>query len=271
MTEWHRIDKGFGEPLVLLHGGGASAPSWLPVIDLLAAHRRVIAFDIPGFGRTPALDQPLTIELMVDGVIAELARLGIDAPVDFVGNSMGGWISLEAAKRGLARSVVALGPAGLWHRMPLLTRLAFFAALSVCWIAHTPARVLLRSSIVRAVAFYPIVVHPGRLTYEQAVGLVADMHTSRRTLLSILRRIAFRGGFEAGQDISVPVTIAFGSHDRIVLARDSRHRDQLPPHATWVTLAGCGHLPMPDDPELVAAAILDGVRPPNGDTAHDRV
>jgi pimeloyl-ACP methyl ester carboxylesterase len=94
------------------------------VLDKLATHRPVIAFDLPGFGRTPAphgIDY--TVEWQVAGLADELTRIGIDTPVDLVGNSMGRWLALEAAKLGLARSVGAIGPAGLWrHGMPLRTQ-----------------------------------------------------------------------------------------------------------------------------------------------------
>ncbi len=99
---WHRIERGVGRPLVLLHGGGASAMTWLPVLDRLAAHRRVIALDMPGFGETPLPpDAEFSMAYMMDQFAVELTRLGINEPVDIAGNSMGGLIALEAAKRGL--------------------------------------------------------------------------------------------------------------------------------------------------------------------------
>lgn len=124
---WHRIERGVGRPLVLLHGGGASAMTWLPVLDRLAAHRRVIAFDMPGFGETPLpSDTELCVAWMVAQLAVELSRLGINEPVDMAGNSMRGLIALEAAKQGLARSVVGIAPAGLWRRrMPLVLRSQF--------------------------------------------------------------------------------------------------------------------------------------------------
>jgi pimeloyl-ACP methyl ester carboxylesterase len=57
----------------------------------------------------------------------------------------------------------------------------------------------------------------------------------------------------------VPVTIAFGAHDRLVRARNMRFRDQPRAHAKWVTLHGCGQVPMFDDPELIVRTILDGI------------
>ena len=42
------------------------------------------------------------------------SEMGIELPVDIAGNSLGGSMALEAARRGIARSVVAISPAGLW-------------------------------------------------------------------------------------------------------------------------------------------------------------
>jgi pimeloyl-ACP methyl ester carboxylesterase len=135
-SDWHKIDTGTGRPLVLLHGGGSSSDSWRPVLGELSMHRRVIAFDIPGHGRTPApqgvqYDVAWLIDWVVPQIQVQLGRAGIQTPVDLAGNSMGGWIALEAAQRGLAGSVVALGPAGLWESgMPPLLQNQFRAMIA---------------------------------------------------------------------------------------------------------------------------------------------
>jgi pimeloyl-ACP methyl ester carboxylesterase len=260
MTGWNRIERGAGRPLVLLHGGGSSANCWLPVIGQLAKKRRVIAFDFPGFGDTPEPEgAAFTMPWAMDQLAAELARLGIETPVDIVGNSMGGWMALEAAKRGLARSVVAIGPAGLWRRgIPRTTRMHFYAGLGAGRFSSSVAGRLLGTRPARSVALYPVVAHPDRMTPNEAIGIFADLQRSEPTLRKALR-VATHTRFEGGQNIDIPVTIAFGSHDRMVTTRGMRVRDQLPAHANWVTLPDCGHVPMYDDPDLVVRTILEGI------------
>jgi pimeloyl-ACP methyl ester carboxylesterase len=260
MSGWHRIDRGAGRPLLLLHGGGSSSRCWLPVIDRLATERRVIAFDFPGFGRTPPPDPTVTFSMdwAMDELGAELARLGIDTPVDIAGNSMGGWMALEAAKRGMARSVVAIGPAGLWAKgLPRTTRMHFTTGLCAARVAVTPAGRILANPLMRALSLFLVAAHPKRMTANEAIGVFEDVHASAPTLRKALR-LGAGTRFEGGQAIDVPVTIAFGSHDRMVPARNSRHVDQLPAHARWVTLPDCGHVPMFDDAALVARTILHG-------------
>ena len=62
--------------------------------------------------------------------------------------------------------------------------------------------------------------------------------------------------FVGGRSIAVPVSVAFGGKDRVLLRNQSRHRDQLPPQTRWFELPGCGHVPTHDDPDLVAEVIL---------------
>ena len=113
---WHHIEKGHGRPLILLHGIGMNSEAWAPVMDRLAIQRRVIAFDIPGFGKTPGIEgREPDSAAMVESLGQSLRKMGIDEPVDMVGNSLGGRIILDAAADGLARSIVGISPAGLWR------------------------------------------------------------------------------------------------------------------------------------------------------------
>src|SRR3954452_15059287 len=112
---WHYSETGSGPPLILLHGIGMSHTAWSAVTPYLCSARRVVAFDIAGFGETPPLPggAPPTIRHLVDALEVCLDGMGLTVPVDIVGNSLGGTMALEAARRGLARTVVAISPAGL--------------------------------------------------------------------------------------------------------------------------------------------------------------
>jgi pimeloyl-ACP methyl ester carboxylesterase len=107
-----RFRRGEGRPLVLLHGLGLSWRSWKPVLPLLTGRREVLALDLPGFGEAAPLDEPPTIAALADAVDAELAGARIER-VAIAGNSLGGSVGLELARRGRASSVVVLGPAGM--------------------------------------------------------------------------------------------------------------------------------------------------------------
>ncbi|WP_162958320.1 alpha/beta fold hydrolase [Nocardia yunnanensis] len=258
MTVWNRIERGAGQPLVLLHGAGGSARNWLPVMDRLAADRRVIALDFPGFGLTPFPDRvEFTMEWVMAQLAGEFARLGLHGPVDLAGNSMGGWFALEAAKRGMARSVAAIAPAGLWRRgMPDLLYAQFLTAMAGGLLTRGPGARALRFDLVRHASLALVARHPARIPRTEGIAMIRDLDRSQRALLLAVRH-ARSLHFEGGQGISVPVTIAFGDHDRMLRPSVSRMRDELPAHTRWVTLPGCGHVPMSDAPQLVARTILD--------------
>jgi pimeloyl-ACP methyl ester carboxylesterase len=260
--DWHKIDIGTGRPLVLLHGGGSSSDSWRPVLGELSKHRRVIAFDIPGHGRTPApqgvqYDIDWLFDWVVPQIQVQLERAGIQTPVDLAGNSMGGWIALEAAKRGLARSVVALGPAGLWETgMPPRLQNQFRALLIGASALRGHGRHMLRLPLLGQAALYPVVANPGGIPREAIIEMMTTFDHNRTVLVPLLRA-SRTASFHDGRSIDVPITIAHGTHDRMVHPPPQTIRDRLPAHTRWLELPGCGHVPMSDDPALIARTILE--------------
>src|SRR5919107_1777100 len=92
---------GSGEPLVLIHGIGHTWRGWRPMLPLLEGRFEVLAVDMPGFGYSEAL---------ADAVEDEMGRAGFDR-AHIAGNSLGGRVALELARRGRAETVVALSPA----------------------------------------------------------------------------------------------------------------------------------------------------------------
>lgn len=255
---WNRLECGEGRPLVLLHGIGMSHKAWKPIIPLLAATRRVIAFDIAGFGDSPELaaDIQPTVVNLAQALGRELKSMGIDQPVDIAGNSMGGWIALEAARIGLARSVVAISPAGLWLTPPKHIMPIFFGLRRTAQILPRMTSLLMKSSILREV-FLAVPISNGarNIPYEDAMAATRDFAGApgfEKTFSSTSR-------FSDGQSIpvSIPVTIAFGTKDWLLTRHTSQLKDDLPKHGTWLEPQGWGHVPMWKDPEGVVSLILN--------------
>jgi len=228
------------------------------VLDLLAAQRRVIAFDLAGFGQSPSLPSgtaPTHANLLAS-LVQTLATLGIATPVDMVGNSLGGQLALVAAREGVARSVVALSPAGLWagRHAPPQVRMTLNITR---WAMRRLPRLadgLLRSPVGRTLAFaLPMTSRGWRVGSQEAaaIGKVFREAAEFDTTLAAAER------FTGGSRIQVPVTVAFGTRDWL-LTRSCQHRDELPAHTHWVRPRGWGHVPMWDDPEAVSQVILDG-------------
>src|SRR5918992_4234493 len=108
---------GTGEPLVLIHGIGHTWRGWKPMLPHLEPRFDVLAVDLPGFGHSPPLPagtEP-TPEALADAVERAMDEAGFDR-AHVAGNSLGGWIALELARRGRALTVTAISPAGLQHK-----------------------------------------------------------------------------------------------------------------------------------------------------------
>jgi pimeloyl-ACP methyl ester carboxylesterase len=105
--------RGDGPPVALLHGIGHDRHAWDPVTGLLTPHRDLVLVDLPGHGASPLRDGVLGVAELTASVEHLLSELGLERPV-VVGNSLGGAIALELARRGRARAVVALSPIGFW-------------------------------------------------------------------------------------------------------------------------------------------------------------
>lgn len=255
---WFHADRGKGRVLVLLHGIGMSHQAWKPVMPLLATSRRVLAFDIAGFGRTPPLpaDTEPTPENLALALRASLQQLGIDAPADIVGNSMGGRIALECARLGMARSVVALSPSGLWPDRAAPAHVHAVLRATRWAVRRMPklSERMMRSVLGRTVALMlPVTRHGWRLSRSEALGLAETLGKASAFDATLEAGTRFVGG----RELQIPLTVAFGTCDWL-LTRSCQRRDELPAHTRWLHPEGWGHVPMWDDPDAVAELILQG-------------
>ncbi|MFC6884244.1 MULTISPECIES: alpha/beta fold hydrolase [Actinomadura] len=249
--------RGEGPPLVLLHGIGHRWQAWRPVMDLLAAERDVIAVDLPGFGASPPLPKgtPYTLDSALDVLSRTFAELGLDRP-HIAGNSLGGLFALEAADRGLVRSATALSPAGFFNAAELRYAMSVLRASRL--VANVPDAVLTRlarSPRRRGAMFGMIYGRPDLLDVEALAGDARAMRAARgfEPTLRAGRKVRFRGTCA-----DVPVTIAWGTRDRLLLRSQAIRAQRRLPGARFVWLEGCGHVPMGDDPSLVARVLLEG-------------
>ncbi|WP_338675219.1 alpha/beta hydrolase [Streptomyces sp. SCSIO 30461] len=251
---------GSGEPLLLLHGIGHHWQAWEPVIPLLAPERDVIAIDLPGFGTSPGLPDGMAYDLhTVVPVLGALCEaLGVERP-HVAGNSLGGLLALELGRGRLVRSVTALSPAGFWTEAE--RRYAFGTLLALRRAALALPRPVMdglaRSSAGRAVLTGSIYARPGRRSPEAVVAETLAL----REATGFHRTLRAGGGVRFTDDVpGLPVTVAWGSRDRLLLRRQGIRAKHTIPGARLVRLPGCGHVPMNDDPALVARVILDGSR-----------
>jgi pimeloyl-ACP methyl ester carboxylesterase len=251
--------KGAGPPLLLLHGIGHHRQAWDPVIDHLAASRDVISLDFPGFGESPDVPAGVPDELdsYAHAVEAFCAALDLGKP-DVAGNSMGGLVALRLGQLGSVRSVTALSPAGFWTPRERAWALNVLTGLRRVAL-RTPdstLRRMARTPSGRRVMTGMIYNRPALRSPEAVVAETAAMRAS--TAFDRVARLGKAGVTFDGDVPEVPVTIAWGTHDRILLPRQAARAHLQLPKARMIPLYACGHVPMNDDPELVARTILNG-------------
>ncbi|MEU2038828.1 alpha/beta fold hydrolase [Nocardia niwae] len=243
-------------PLVLLHGVTMSERVWDDVTPLLAARHEVITPTAIGHrGGPPALRRPARVEHLVDDIERRLDGLGLRR-VHIAGNSLGGWMAIELARRGRAESVCALSPAGFWESgdgsRSAATRRIAREALTGRLLGFL-APLGLRSAVARRIALRNIAVHGDRLSAAQAMTCLRDLLgcTVTADLLGTDEQIAPLTA------LPCPITVAWSEHDRVLPepVHGPVARSRLP-EAVFTVLPDTGHVPMIDDPRLVAQTIL---------------
>lgn len=240
-------------PLVLLHGVTNSAHIWDDVAPLLADEFDIIAPTAAGHrGGAPAT-RGVTISRLVDDVERLLDAQGLHQ-AHLAGNSMGGWVAIELARRGRALSVCALSPAGCWtpgaHDKTHATDTIRIGRRNAR-LAMPIAPLALRSALVRRTVLRDAAEHADRLTPDRALEIVRDLAacTAAPDLLHTTEYIA-------PLDAPCAITLAWSQRDRIFPPHiNGANARRLIPAATYLELDNVGHIPMIDDPTLCAEVI----------------
>jgi pimeloyl-ACP methyl ester carboxylesterase len=241
--------------VLLVHSLGGTAAQWNPVIDRLAAERDVFAVEMPGFGGSAPLPEGVepTARNLAAAVLAFAASsLGLESRPGVAGISLGAWVAIECGRQGGAGSVVAICPAGFWHE-PLGPRKN--TAYSLARAARPLVPLLLRSRAIRERVIATNVHRPERVPVEDAIAMVRGYGGASAYVEANNHMRAGTVGDLSG--LEVPLTIAWGEFDALVRSTPLKP-GILPDSVRQVTLAGCGHLPTWDDPELVTRVILEG-------------
>jgi pimeloyl-ACP methyl ester carboxylesterase len=246
------------EPLVLLHGLGMSPRVWDGVRPSLEPRHELVVLTALGHrGGAAASRRPVTIGDLVDAAERALDERGLER-AHIAGNSMGGWMAIELARRGRALTVCALSPAGSWRagtaEQTAGVRKIRRAIRSARLSGPLPMSLLLRSARIRRLTFRDFARHGDHLSPVQVVEATRDLLdcTVADDILSTTEEIA------PLDPLPCPVTLAWSGDDAVlpVAVNGAVARARLP-QARFVVLAGVGHVPMIDDPERVARTILE--------------
>ncbi len=232
-------ERGEGQPFLLLHGGAGPA-SMARFAGLMAGrHRaRVITPTHPGFARTKRPDALKSVRGLAQVYSGLLDRIGV-SDVTVIGNSVGGWIAAELALLANPRitGVVLVGATGIevpGHPIPDTSKLTLDEIMSLSY--HNPN---------------PFRVDPAKITDDQRAMMASNraalgVYASQMTDPTLAERL---GG------MAVPTLVISGDSDHIVDAGYGRAYAAAIPGAKFKVLAGTGHMPQIETPELLLEAV----------------
>lgn len=252
------IRAGDGEPLVLLHGVLSSERVWTHVVPLLADHHDTVALTLLGHrGGTEPQTTPVGPDDMIDDLERQLDDLGF-ATAHLAGNSLGGWVAVELARRGRARSLTLLSPGGCWEPDQRVRSLGLLSGIvAATRAAREHLDPLAGDPEFRRHGLRLNAVHGDRVSPDEFLAIADDV------LGCVLadQLATEEGHLEPAPDLDVPITVAWAEHDQVFPPADHipQARSRLP-QAELVTLPDVGHVPMFDDPRLVADTILATTR-----------
>jgi pimeloyl-ACP methyl ester carboxylesterase len=244
-------------PLVLLHPATSSGRIWQDVVPLLSEHHEVHAPTLLGHRGGPAAQRrPATFTDLVDSAERYLDERGLDRP-HLAGNSGGGAVAIELARRGRAATVCAISPAGFWSAEDgSATRVLRKIRVGgrVIRLIRPIAPLVLKWAAARRIILRNFVCHGERLSAARAL----DLYVADPMGCTIMDDLAASGGaVEPLDPLPCPITLAWAEVDRFFPATTyGRTARERLPGATWIALPGVGHNAMVDDPGLVARIIM---------------
>ncbi len=250
--------------LVLIHPFAASSHVWHPIRAALESAHDIVSLAIPGHHGADPVPSGFnyTVGHAVDLLEAKLDSMHIEQ-AHLVGNSLGGWLAIELARRGRARSVVAIAPGGGWeygssqHRRIVRK---FQLTQALLQVGGPLAGLLALSPMTREWCLRDAFARPRKLSPVEA-----------KTFIEAAWRCSIFGGVVKALptqplsdpfEPSCPVRLIWGEHDRLLPMNGYSERwRRVLPKAEWVVLRNVGHVPMYDDPTAVSEAILQVTNP----------
>lgn len=251
MIHWEARGDPLAPPILLTLGLSHRLAHWGRLPELLASELRVITFDCRGMGASERRDEPFTIQDETDDMAAVLDAAGAGQAIVY-GRSRGGMLAQEFALRFPERTR-ALVLSGTSHR--------------------GPSAVGSTSAVNRAMNFAPDMtreeIFAGQNEAMAAPGwkerdpgafaalLATDLEAPPRRFAVVRQQESIANWTSDGRlgAISCPALVICGADDGMVPPENSRQIAAGIPRARIEIIPQCGHLPMLEKPEVVAALV----------------
>lgn len=266
---WHVQQMGHGPVALLIHGTGAATHSWRGLAPLLAKHHTVIAPDLPGHGFTDtprSASDGLSLPGMAAAVRALVTSLGIEVSL-IVAHSAGAAIAaricLDAARVSTSR------PAQAWQPRALISlNGAFLPLAGLPGLLFPPVAKLMAATPIASRLFAwrasdrasveRLITGTGSRLDAEGIALYGDLVRNPVHAAGALGMMAHWDVRPLVRDLAqltTPLHLIAGTHDRAVPPEQARRVQSLVPGATLTRLPGLGHLAHEERPEEVARVI----------------
>lgn len=252
---------GTGKPVVLLHGVGADAQIWRPVVGRMRRARRLLFPDLPGFGASPAIGGGFDLREVAD-VLGEALAAAAGEPFDLVGNSLGGAVALVLARRHpqLVERLVLIAPAGFSPFPRALAepvgRLAP-AALAGRRILGTP---LAGSGLARRVMLWGTVADAAELSADDVRLMLGASRRSSRIAAAVSAVLA-ADLLDQLEGLGRPPGLMWGERDRVVPLSTLAAIVAACPGARVEIIPRAGHVPQLERPAEFVRALKRLLKP----------
>lgn len=250
--------------MLLLHPFMMSQNVWKKVAPRIADTGRyeVFAPTMAGHNGGPKGSWKLDSATLADHIERQLDDLGWTTS-HIVGNSLGGWVAFELERRGRARTVTAIAPAGGWHQWsPVKFEIVakFLAGAPLYILVRLLGPKVLSLPFSRYLAHFPISASPETLPEGELLGIIDDVRHCPAYYQLLMKSLMAPGLMELA-DTTIHTHLVICEKDRVLPhPRYTRHFHTHIPDITQITeLDGVGHIPMFEAPERIADVIVKWV------------
>jgi len=238
-------DSAAAPAILLIHGSGVSAGSWINQLLGLSSAFRVTAIDLPGHGKSDAIPQA-TIETYTATVARFLEAVGTRRVI-VAGHSLGGAVAIALAAR----------------RPDTVTGLVLLASCAKLPRAESPGERLLAylPGPLRRILFFTtaqrLLFAPGAPSGALDIGMHELRSCPSETILKDVDAARTMDVTDSAAAIDVPALVLCGSRDRLTPPALSQHLATLIPRSRLGIIEGAGHMLLLEVPERVNQAIVD--------------
>ncbi|MGV0741431.1 alpha/beta fold hydrolase [Mycolicibacterium sp. XJ870] len=264
MSERAPIHLGSGEPILLLHPFLLSQSVWKYVAPQLAQTGRYEVFAPTMAGHNGGTRSPLLLDVahLADEVEQRMDALGWTT-AHIVGNSLGGWVAFELERRGRARTLTGIAPAGGWTRFTLAKYEIigkFLAGLPVVLATTLLGQKVQRLPFSRQISYVAVSATQDVLNDSDRHDLIEDLAHCPAYYKLMVKALTTAGLMELPNSCT-PTHLVICEKDRVLPApRFTRHfTENLPANAEVTRLDGVGHVPMFEAPDRITKLIIDFV------------